>query len=111
MLGYGTDKFEGPINYYATIQNTGQNQILIDPAYRFKKTHTAGTTAQYIHARVPLSPSRDGTDYQAYITGTNSARNTMFKLFDLLVAAGIFVDQNVLIPKLRNGDPSASPFA
>ena len=111
VLGYGTDKFEGPISYYATIENLGQNQILIDPAYRFKKTHMAGTTAQYIHAKVPFSPSRDGIDYQAYITGTASARNTMFKLFDLLVAAGIFVDQNVLIPKLRNGDPSSSPFA
>ena len=111
VLGYGTDKFEGPISYYSTIENLGQNQILIDPAYRFKKTHMAGTTVQYIHARVPFSPSRDGTDYQTYITGTASARNTMFKLFDLLVAAGIFVDQNVLIPKLRNGDPAIRPFA
>ena len=110
VLGYGTDNYEGPINYYATILNGMENQILIDPAYKFKKTHQPGVKVQYIYANTPYVPKTDGSDIPFYITGTSAARNTLFALLDLLVAAGIFVQQDVLFPQLRYSDPALNPF-
>ena len=111
ILGFGTDQFEGPISYYATVENPGSNQILIDPSYRFKHSHTAQVTSvQYIHSNQPFTPSMDGSEFPVYITGTAQARNTMFTLAELLVASGIFIEEDVLLPGLRFEDTAIEPF-
>jgi len=111
VIGYGTSNFEGPINYQATVINGTMNQILIDPAYRFKLTHQAGEIVQYIYADVPYVPATDGSDYDVYITDPSLSRTTLFTLLDLLVAAGVFVNKNILYPQLTNASPSINPFA
>lgn len=111
IIDYGTDKIEGPIKYYAVISNISVHQILIDPAYKFKKSHDVGANVQYIHQKQPYKPAMDGSDLPFYLTGTNEARNTLFTLIELLVAAGIFVERDIKIPELRYSDISISPFA
>ena len=110
VLGFGSNSFEGPINYYAVIKNPGNNQILIDPAYKFKNTHNIGTQVQLIHKALPFSPGIDGDDFPTYLTGTVSARETMFLLIELLVAAGIFVEKEVIKPDLRYNDSGVTVF-
>jgi hypothetical protein len=110
VLDYGNDNLEGPIRYFAVIDNTTSGQILIDPAYRFKKAHAVGANVQYIHANSAYAPSVDGADYPVYITGTTAARNTLFALIRLLVASGIFVESDIILPNLRNDDLGIVPF-
>ena len=110
VIGYGTNTLEGPIDYFATVVNGNVNQIIIDPAYKFKYSHDTGAKVQYIYSAKQYEPTTDGSDYPFYLTGTTAARNTMFSLIKLLVAAGIFVEQDLLAPELKNEDPSLSPF-
>jgi len=112
MLDYGTDDKEGPISYLAVIDggNSFVSQIIIDPAYRFKKTHQSGAQIQYIHSNAPYVPSIDGSAYPVYVTGTAQARNTLFKLLEGLVAGGIFLQPDILFPDIRYSDESIAPF-
>ena len=110
VIDYGTDEFEGPIRYLALVTNPGANQILIDPAYRFKKAHNIGAQVQYIHSNQPFTPDLIGTDLPFYLTGTAQGRNTMFALAEELVAAGVFVEHDVLLPDLRYADTEIAPF-
>lgn len=110
VLDYGTSVAEGPVRYLAVVQNPGNTQILIDPAYRFKQSHPVGAQVQYVRANTSYQPVGDGTDYPVYVTGTAQARNTMFALIELIVAAGIFVNNDVVLPNLRYSDPSIAPF-
>src|SRR5690606_31427813 len=49
VIDYGTDKFEGPVRYIATISSTsGPSQIILDPSYRFKNGHPVGAQLQFI---------------------------------------------------------------
>ena len=112
ILDYGKSGFEGPINYLAVIDggDTMPSQIIIDPAYRFKKTHLVGAQVQYVHVIAPYVPTVNGSDYPVYITGTAQARNTLFKLLESLVASGVFLQPDVLLPQLRYQDPAIPPF-
>jgi hypothetical protein len=66
---------------------------------------------QYIHTNSPYAPGVDGSAYPFYITGTAEARNTLFELAELLVAAGIFIEEDVLLPALRYDDTAIEPFS
>ena len=110
ILDYGNDQLEGPIRFFAVVDNTTSGQILIDPAYRFKKAHAIGGSVQYIHASAAYAPGTDGTDYPVYITGTTAARDTLFTLIRLLVASGIFVESDVILPNLRYDDSGIQVF-
>lgn len=111
VLGYGTSSQEGPIDYLSFIQNdNGSSQLLIDPSYRFEKSHSVESLIQFVRNETPHSPNIDGSDYQFYITGTNEARNTLFSFVNLLVAAGIFVESDVVLPDLRYVDSAINPF-
>lgn len=110
VIGYGTDKYEGPIRFYAYNRSGSETEIMIDPAYKFKNTHEVGTNIFHIHKRSPFEPTMFGDEYASFLTGTVNGRETMFKLVELLVAFGIFVEKNVELPELRYQDPSISPF-
>jgi len=110
VIDYGTSRSEGPIDYRAYVKNIGNTQILINPAYQFKKSHDSTSQIFYIHESVPYEPTIDGYDYPFYITGTTNARNTLFRLVELLVAAGIFVETDVILPDLRYTDPAIPPY-
>ena len=113
VIDYGSTGSEGPINYLAVIDGggTARSQIILDPAYRFTKTHKIGAQVQYVHNVYPYQPTINGSDYPVYITGTAQARNTLFKLMESLVASGIFLQPDVLLPQLRYQDTAIEPFA
>jgi hypothetical protein len=111
VLDYGNGQFEGPIRYFAVVENPGFNQILIDPAYKFKNAHDAGAPVQFVHSNQPFTPDLLGAALPMYLTGTSQARDTMFVLAAELVASGIFVEQDVLLPDLRYVDTEIVPFA
>jgi hypothetical protein len=111
IIDYGTSKEEGPIRYNATIDNLSSKQILIDPAYKFKNSHSEGAQIFFIHEKTAYVPLTDGSDYSVYLTGTSSARNTLFSLIELLVAAGIFIETTVILPELRYVDEMLDPYS
>lgn len=110
VMEFGSDRREGPIRFFATVANSGQTQILIDPAYRFQKTHRVGAEVQVVTDLLPHRSIGDGSDYPVYLTGTTAARNTMFDLIEQLVAAGVFVNRDVILPNLRFADTAVAPF-
>jgi hypothetical protein len=110
ILDYGFDTMEGPIRFYAAVANPGSNQILIDPAYKFRYAHAEGAQVQYIHNNAAYVPEINGADYPVYLTGTVAARETLFNLVELLVAAGIFVEEDIILPDQRYDDSSIEPF-
>jgi len=110
VIDYGFDNFEGPIQFNAVIENPSTSQILIDPSYKFKYSHSEGAQVQVIHKVTAYTPTRDGDDYPVYLTGAVQARKTLFELLDLLVATGIFVEEDLIIPELRYQDTAISPY-
>jgi hypothetical protein len=111
IVDYGTDKQEGPIFFQSIINNnSGDSQIILDPAYRFKKSHFENAQVQYIHKLAPFAPGGDGKDFPIYITGTANARNTLKELLKLIVAVGVFLEFNVLFPSLKYRDPAIDPY-
>ena len=110
VIEYGTSKFEGPVRYFALLQNETSNQIIIDPSYKFLYSHDNDVRLIYLHSQIPYQPGINGKDIPFYVTGTTAARDTLFKLIDLLVAVGVFVEEDVLLPDLRYVDPSLNPF-
>ena len=110
VIDYGNDRIEGPIEFFAVITNQNQIQIVIDPSYRFKKSHSAGAQVRFVHQRTQYVPTTNGQDFPFYITGTTDARNTLFILARNLVASGIRIDENVVLPDLRYVDQAIPPF-
>jgi hypothetical protein len=111
LIDYGMDNVEGPIDYIAVIDNkSGDSQILIDPAYRIKNTHQVDAQVQYMHEASPYTPTQNGSDYPMYLTGTAQARNTLLTLIEEIIAGGVFLQTDVLLPELRYTDPAIAPF-
>jgi len=110
VIHYGSSKYEGPIKYSSLLKNDITSQIIIDPAYKFKFTHVLGSRILCIRDKRAYIPTNDGADLPFYITGTTAARDTLFKLLQLLKATGIFIEEDVLLPELRFSDVSINPF-
>lgn len=110
IVAYSTSKFEGPIRYSALLKSETSDQIIIDPAYKFNYSHADGVKILFIHNEISYKPTINGDDIPFYITGTTAARETLFKLAELLVAVGVFIEKDVLLPDLRYADPSINPF-
>jgi len=53
VLDFGTDNQEGPIR---VLGRPSTGSLLIDPSYRFKKTHEVGADITLIHETKPYSP-------------------------------------------------------
>lgn len=77
---------------------------MVDPAYKYKFSHPIGDKVQFIHETQPYTPTKFGKDFPVYVTGTTQAREAMFTLIKSLVAAGIFIEKEVILPDLRYDD-------
>jgi len=95
VIGFGTSNEEGPIRYYG---RPSSNSLLIDPSYKFKKSHVPGEDIALITDRKAYRPKQDGTDYGAYLTGTIAGRIEAQKLIEKLVASGIFLSVIITYP-------------
>lgn len=96
VFEWGTDKQEGPVRY---LGRPSSASLLLDPSYKFKKTHLAGADIRVIADRKAYKPKTDGTDYQAYVTGTIKGRIEAEALIDKLKAAGIFLNVVIVYPE------------
>jgi hypothetical protein len=106
VFEYGTAVQEGPVPY---ITLSG-GQIVIDPAYVFKKTHSKGATVRQVEILEPFIPSTNGLMFQPFLTGTSKARDSFFEIIKTIISAGVFVTDDVLYPKLRFADESIEPY-
>jgi len=106
VFEYGTSLQEGPVPY---ITLSG-GQIVIDPAYVFKKTHSKGATVRQVKRLEPLMPAPNGLMFQPFLTGTSKARDSFFEIIKKIISAGVFVTDDVLYPELRFADESIEPY-
>ena len=106
IFDYGTKSIEGPVKYLAL----SGNQIIIDPSYAFKKTHLVGATVREVKQLEPFAPTENGRQYQPFLTGTSSARDSFFEILKSVISAGVFITEDVLFPELRFSDDSLKPY-
>ncbi len=97
MIGYGTDKQEGPVPYLARPSN---NTILLSPAYRIINTHAVGTEIRFVAQTGPVSVDKAGADFPAYLTDVVAGRTYAENLVKEVAATGI----NIVITILYPGD-------
>jgi hypothetical protein len=109
---YGTGRAEGPVRFFSTIaaQSGGDGQIILDPAYVFKFSHESGSQVQNVASLVKYAPKDDGFDYPVYITGTVQARDFFFTLIRQIVAAGVFISEDIAYPDVRYSDVAVRPY-
>jgi hypothetical protein len=96
VFEYGTSNQEGPVKY---LGRPSDGSWLLDPSYKFQKTHLAGSSVNLIAGRSPYQPKTDGTDYQAFVTGTVTGRIAATKLIQSLTASGIFLNVIIVYPE------------
>lgn len=106
VFDYGTDTVEGPVRYLAL----SGNQIVLDPAYSFKKTHEVNATIREVKQLAAFKPSANGLMFQPFLTGTSKARASFFEILKSVISAGVFVTEDVLYPELRFADESIVPY-
>ncbi len=95
ILGYGTERQEGPIPYIA---RPSSNTLLLSPAYTIRNVHPTGTDVALVAQKAPVSLSRDGSDFEFFITGITEGRLYAQSLINSVTASGITVVFVVLLP-------------
>jgi hypothetical protein len=96
VFDYGTSNQEGPVKY---LGRPSSGSLLLDPAYKFKKTHVTGSSVNLLAGRAPYKPKTDGSDYPTYVTGTIKGRIEAQALIESLTASGIFLNIVIVYPK------------
>ena len=95
VFDFGNSKQEGPVKY---LSRPSGGSLLLDPAYKFKNNHSVNSNVTLLSTTYPYSPRTDGTDYQAYVTGTSSGRIAAENLIASLAASGIFLNVIIIYP-------------
>lgn len=95
ILGYGTSHQEGPIPYLARPNSLS---LLLNPSYRIKKRHPAGTDVALVSENGPVRLSKDGTDFQFYLTDVVAGREYVEDLINAVSATGINVVITIVYP-------------
>jgi len=96
VFDWGTSNQEGPVKY---LGRPSSGSLLLDPSYKFQKTHASGTSVILLKDRKPYTPKPDGTDLATYLTGTINGRVQAQDLIESLKAAGIFLNVIIVYPK------------
>lgn len=95
ILGYGTQRQEGPLPYVGRPSNT---TLLISPAYTIKNLHVSGTDVALVAQKASVSISKDGLDYAFYLTDVVSGRIYAQDLINSVAATGINIVFTILYP-------------
>jgi hypothetical protein len=106
VLAHGTSNEEGPVRYVSIYQEAGLYRMVLDPTYVLQNTHVIGAGACRCGTLEAPSLDKYGQMFQPYVTGTAQARDKLFDIIRSIVAAGVFVDEEVLKPELEHEDPS-----
>jgi hypothetical protein len=106
VFNHGLDS-EFPIRY---LGRPNDRTLVIDPTYRFKKTHAAGSYVNIIRSLNAYVPRTTGEDYAVYLTSPSSARLEVQQLLETLAAAGVRVTFVVLLPEYKYLTDDDNPY-
>ncbi len=95
VLDYGRANEEGPIRYIA---KPSSGTIFLDPAYRFKKSHSSGAAVNLIRSKFATEPGPTGKNFPVYVVDTISPREKLKELLLDAKAAGVSVRFIVVLP-------------
>ncbi len=95
IFDFGLDAQEQPIKYNSV---PNSNTILIDPTHVFTKEHLIDAKINVLSSLAGYVPRTNGADYAIYTVSETQARLTIEEILKLLVAAGVVVRFNVLLP-------------
>jgi len=96
VFDYGSANQEGPVKVLA---RPSSGSLLVDPSYKFKLTHDVGADIALLKDVKPYIPATDGSDRQAYLTGTVNGRLEAQNIIEKLMAAGIFLNIIIVTPE------------
>lgn len=95
VINYGRQDEEGPINYIA---KPGTSSMFLDPAYRFKKSHSAGAAINLLSSNFATVVGPTGAQLPVYVVDTISPRAKLEELLLDAKAAGVSVRFIVVLP-------------
>lgn len=107
VFDFGGKKEEGPIKYLSRPSTTS---LLLDPSYKFKNEHSAGTPVTLLTQNYPYDVLKDGSDYAFYVTDVVSGRLYTEDLIKLVYATGINLVITVIYPGSIGLGKSNTPF-
>jgi hypothetical protein len=110
VFAQGTAREEGPIRYSSIYLSGSTYYIRLDPTYRVRYSHPIGERVSRVGTREAPNLDMYGQMFQPYLTGTVAARNKLFDILEDLVAAGVFIEEDVLLPLLKFEDPQIAPY-
>lgn len=109
FLDFGNTQIEGPIKYTLTIPGS-PNQIRLDPAYVFKKSHSQNAVVRIARSINKLELLTDGSQFPMYITGAVEARRTLEAILKDMVSVGVKLNIQLQLPDIRFYEESIQPF-
>lgn len=106
VFDYGFDNQEGPVRYFG---KASDKSLILDASYTFKKDHS-NSNCTLLRTTRPYSPLPDGSDYQAYLTGTAVPRSELIKILTDMTASGIFVNLILVYPAGPGLSSTTEPY-
>lgn len=94
-INYGTELEEGPIPY---LERPSSQTLLMNPDYKIKKVHPAGSDISLIGINSTYIPDFLGKDYPFYLTDVSSGRVYAEDLINSITAVGLTVIITILYP-------------
>jgi len=82
----------------STQVGVSESTIILDPSYRFKKSHDANADVNLISDNEAYIPDVDGSDYSSYITGTADGRVYCEQILREITALGIALEIIIVYP-------------
>lgn len=98
VLQFSTKEQEGPVRYFGKV---GTQALIIDPGHVFERDHLEGSSIRLIRKIGTYSPRKSGIDYAVFLTGTSSARTQLAVYIASVIAAGITVKFQILMPDYK----------
>jgi hypothetical protein len=95
VIGLGTSHQEGPIQY---VSRPSDKTIRINPSYKFKFKHPAGSDISLLSSNFPPNLDRIGKDYPFYLTDSIAGRIYVQDLIKQIAATGIVLIFYVIYP-------------
>lgn len=98
VIEFATGEQEGPIKYLGKV---GSEALIVDPGHVYERDHLAGVTLRQVRQIGAAIPRRTGEDLAIYMTSTSPARDLLAQYIQDVVAAGITIKFDIIIPEQK----------
>ncbi len=98
IFNFGKANQEGPVPYSGRPNN---ESLVINPLYTFTKNHLLGDIINYASSETAFVPRSNGSDFPAFITGTEEALKLVQNLIRRIKAVGVVLKFIVQRPEYR----------